>query len=294
MYYRRKILMAIMQIVGGTIEKIALQKLLLLLTKNQDNPIYDFIPSKYGGYSFSSNADLTVMVKKGMLSEEKTTFSKMDGIDYVSQLTVSDSGLLRDIVAEYGKMTTEELMYTTYIQYPYYAIRSERAKDILSESEFRVVQSNIYRSDKTILFTIGYEGISLEEYLNRLITNDIKLLVDVRKNPLSMKFGFSKSQLIKYCSAIGVSYIHLPEVGIKSEFRQELNTQSDYDKLFTFYRNDCIPKTKAAQEQIVDLLNRHQRIALTCFESNINQCHRKHLAEAIAQFPCFSYELTHI
>jgi uncharacterized protein (DUF488 family) len=47
-------------------------------------------------------------------------------------------------------------------------------------------------------------------------------------------------------------------------------------------------------KRILDLLKKHQRIALTCFEANICQCHRKHLAEAIANLPEFDYELKHI
>jgi uncharacterized protein (DUF488 family) len=109
-----------------------------------------------------------------------------------------------------------------------------------------------------------------------------------------MKYGFSKSQLQKYCGYIGVEYIHLPEVGIRSEQRQELNEQSDYDRLFTVYRKDNIPNTIATQHKIIELLKLHKRIALTCFEANIHQCHRKHLAEAIVQLPEFSYELMHI
>jgi hypothetical protein len=33
---------------------------------------------------------------------------------------------------------------------------------------------------------------------------------------------------------------------------------------------------------------------LTCFEANICQCHRKHLADAIKKNPSFIYELKHI
>jgi hypothetical protein len=42
------------------------------------------------------------------------------------------------------------------------------------------------------------------------------------------------------------------------------------------------------------LLKQHQRIALTCFEANICQCHRKHLAEALENLPGFTYEVEHI
>ena len=48
------------------------------------------------------------------------------------------------------------------------------------------------------------------------------------------------------------------------------------------------------QTVILNLLKQHKRIALTCFEANICQCHRKHLAEAIETLPSFEYEVKHI
>jgi uncharacterized protein (DUF488 family) len=144
------------------------------------------------------------------------------------------------------------------------------------------------------LFTIGYEGVSLEEYLNKLIINGIKVLCDVRKNSLSMKYGFSKTQLQKACEGVGIKYKHIPDLGIDSDKRQELNTQTDYNNLFTIYLNDILTKTRSQQEDIIELLKTYKRVALTCFEANIHQCHRKHLAEAIVNLPHFKYELKHI
>jgi uncharacterized protein (DUF488 family) len=88
--------------------------------------------------------------------------------------------------------------------------------------------------------------------------------------------------------------VHFPEVGIQSEQRQELNTQDDYEKLFAVYRQNNLTKTIDSQVKILNLLKDHKRIALTCFESNIYQCHRKHLAEAVASLPSFEYEVKHI
>ena len=109
-----------------------------------------------------------------------------------------------------------------------------------------------------------------------------------------MKYGFSKDQLNRYCENLGMSYAHFPEVGIQSGQRQELNTQADYDRLFSDYRAMSLTKTHATQTAILGLLKTHQRIALTCFEADINRCHRKHLAEAIATLPDFDYGLRHI
>ena len=93
---------------------------------------------------------------------------------------------------------------------------------------------------------------------------------------------------------MGIDYVHIPEVGIQSDQRQELNTQSDYDKLFAAYRKNNLSKTANSQNEILKLLKQHKRIALTCFEANICQCHRKHLAEAIEILPEFNYEVKHI
>jgi len=194
----------------------------------------------------------------------------------------------------YGDMSANTLMKHTYIHYPYWGINSIKANEILSEKEFERITNSRPRSDKTILFTIGYEGISLEEYLNRLLKNDVKVLVDVRNNPLSMKYGFSKNQIRRFCENSGIQYVHFPEVGIQSEQRQELKTQSDYDRLFAIYRKESLTKTTAYQFKILNLLRNHKRIALTCFEANICQCHRKHLAEAIGKLPDFEYEIKHI
>lgn len=294
MYYRRKIILSLLQLFDGRLDKIRLQKLLFLFTNQQLKAEYNFIPYKFGCYSYSANADMTVMATKGQLNEDETSFEKKDITDYLKQLKTADLKLLQEVKTNYGNMSATALMKHTYLNFPYYATRSEVAEKILSKEELkRIAQSKPLAND-TVLFTIGYEGISLEEYLNRLLKNDVRVLVDVRNNPLSMKYGFSKSQLKRYCESLNIKYLHFPEVGIHSDQRQELKTQTDYDKLFALYRKNNLPETTETQSIILHLLKEHQRIALTCFEANICQCHRKHLAEAIEKLPAFDYEVKHL
>lgn len=294
MFYRRKIILALLQLFDGQLDKIRLQKLLFLFANKQAKAEYDFIPYKFGCYSYSANADMTAMVTRGFLAEDEKTFAKKDPTDYLKQLKPADLKLLQEVKANYGKMSARALMKHTYINFPFYAIKSEAAENILTKDELEKVTKAKPEGNKTVLFTIGYEGISLEVYLVRLLKNDVKVLVDVRNNPLSMKYGFSKSQLKNYCASLGIEYVHIPEVGIQSDQRQELNTQSDYDKLFAVYRKNNLTTTTPYQNEILKLLKQHKRIALTCFEANICQCHRMHLAEAIENLPDFNYEIKHI
>jgi len=283
-----------LQLFEGQLDKIRLQKLLFLFANKQVKADYDFIPYKFGCYSYSANADMTAMVTRGYLNEDDKSFEKKDDMDYLKQLKPIDLKLLQEVKVNYGNMSAHALMKHTYINFPFYATRSEVADNILSNEELEKVNKSKPQGAETILFTIGYEGISLENYLVRLLKNDVKVLVDVRNNPLSMKYGFSKSQLKKYCASLGIEYVHIPEVGIQGDQRQELNTQSDYDKLFAVYRKTNLTQTTSQQQQILNLLKLHKRIALTCFEANICQCHRKHLAEAIEDLPDFNYEVKHI
>lgn len=294
MFYRRKVILALLQLFDRQIDKISLQKLLFLFTQRQSKAEYDFVPYKFGCYSYSAHADLTAMVRKGILTDFDNYYTVNEPVDYFKLLKDADKRLMLQVKAQYGQMNANALMKHTYLNFPYWAINSVKAKDILTTEQLEKVNSSRPANDKTILFTIGYEGISLEEYLNRLLKNDVQVLVDVRHNPLSMKYGFSKKQLQSYCMSLGIDYMHYPEVGIQSEQRQALNTQADYDQLFSVYRKNNLTKTVSSQEKIFSLLKDRKRIALTCFEANICQCHRKHLAEAIERMPEFEYEVKHI
>ncbi len=294
MFYRRKILLSLLELFDGQLEKIRFQKLLFLFSQRQAESQYDFIPYRFGCYSYSASADMKAMVTSGVLKEDEKSFEKADKADYMKQLKPVDQKLLMEVKISYGKMGATALMKHTYINFPFYAINSEVAESILSKEELERVTMARPNGNNTVLFTIGYEGISLEEYLVRLLKNDVKVLVDVRNNPLSMKYGFNKNQLKNYCKNLGIQYFHFPEVGIQSEQRQALITQTDYDRLFTHYREQNLTKTKEAQKEILKLLKENERIALTCFEADICQCHRKHLADAIEALPGFNYKVEHI
>lgn len=294
MYYRRKILLAFLQQFENGLEKLRLQKLVFLFSQGLENAPFHFVPYKFGCFSFQANADLGIMTKTGLVREVDKNWLVEDKLNYYSQLKETDRKRVKSILLLYGEKSADELINLTYKKYPYFAINSTIAESRLTPDEFSKVLAARPVVEGTRLYTIGYEGNSLEEYLNKLIRHGTKLLCDVRRNPLSMKYGFSKSQLKNACEGVGIAYLHLPEVGIDSEMRQNLETQQDYDLLFQRYRQECLPATIHTQQQILSLLEKHHRIALTCFEANVCQCHRKHLAEAVAKLDGFKYSLQHL
>lgn len=244
---------------------------------------------------------MRTMMKYGQIIEKKhvnESFSdrwiKTDKKDYLSLIKKQDFLNLKHLKDKFSKYTTKDLIKYTYRKYPFYAINSTVSKKYLTSKEIKEVERNRPKSRLKCLFTLGYEGISLEDYLNKLLTNDIKILCDIRKNPLSMKYGFSKNQLKNSCEKIGIKYIHIPELGIDSAKRQKLVSQHDYDKLFSKYIKTTLKKNNSAMKTLIDLLISKSRIALTCFEANLNQCHRKHLADKLTKHAEWKYEVKHI
>lgn len=294
MFYRRKVILSILEAFGGELEKLQLQKLLMLFGELQNEPNYYFVPYKFGCFSFQANADLSTMKKYELVAESEKSWQKKDNEVYISQLKEKDRIALNRLKNKFSGKSSEELIKYTYSNFPYYTLNSTIAKKYVTENELKAIKSKINQNQKSGLFTIGYEGLSIEQYINKLIGANVNVLCDVRKNSFSMKYGFSKSQLKMACEGVGIQFIHIPEVGIVSDKRKKLETQADYDELFEDYKQTVLPETINQQKFILDLINKHQRVSLSCFEKDICQCHRKHLAEAICEAPGAGFELIHL
>jgi uncharacterized protein (DUF488 family) len=99
-------------------------------------------------------------------------------------------------------------------------------------------------------------------------------VVDIRNNPQSMKYGFSKKSFSGYVESAGIRYFHLPELGIPSSMRKGLGKCISYIALFQDYETVLLPQNEKAQSQLLDLIANFPRIALVCFEADSHFCHR--------------------
>lgn len=293
MFYRRKLLLALIQGLNRPVDKIDLQKYLFLLCVDQDKPAYEFIPHRFGCYSFQIDADKRTLTKYGLISNSDKWQIEGDA-RYLHLLRQEDRERVSKVVSSSGRLRGRKLIQHIYREYPYYAINSEILDKVLTAEELETVEASRPAPASARLFSIGYEGKTLERYLNQLIEHRIKLLCDVRKNPVSMKFGFSKNPLMRAVNAIGVEYVHLPALGIASDKRRELATQSDYDALFDDYRKTTLKDNSAALDEIVALVGKHQRVALTCFEAGPQQCHRGCVVEALSAREDFKHRTVHL
>lgn len=286
LFERQRLLLALLDALGGPVQGTDFQKLLFLYTKEwETEPSYDFVPYQFGCFSFSSYADKRRLIERGLLVEDEKNWE----LSATGRTAAKREPALRAraarFVSGHNGMRGDALIAEVYRRHPYYATRSRIAKRVLPKAADRApIAAAKPVSRGPGLVTIGYEGRSLEAYLNLLLQDSVTVLCDVRRNPLSRKYGFAKSTLRNACEGVGIRYEHLPELGIDSAERKELNTQADYDALFAEYERKSLPKQGEALEKIHGWIQREgQRVALTCYEAQPCQCHRHCVAEALEQ-----------
>jgi len=293
-YHRQRLLLFFLEFAGKSLGKLELQKLLLLYTKEMQSRHYAFVPFRYGCYSFLCADDLDLLEKHGWVALKGNRLSLKVPLAGQEWAIASEERKTVRLWLKRNPKRGDALIAETYRRYPYYAIFSEMKERLLTHSEMNAVKRSLdFADDKneTVVFTIGYEGILLEEYLNKLIRNRVAVLCDVRRNSLSRKFGFSGRMLSQVLPKIGIKYVHFPELGIESKKRQNLNSQEAYNDLFYEYRQDLPRRTDvlALLKQQIDV---EKRVALTCFEKDPHLCHRHCITDLLKSE--FGYRIEHL
>ena len=282
LFSRQRQLLQLLDALGGTSGMLDFQKLLFLYCQEASTgeAPYDFVPYKFGAFSFTSYADRRKLIERGLLEDEDGWQITAEGRKIIGRTMDMQ---LAAFAKRHRGLHGDALVADTYRRFPFFAIRSEIAERVLKGDDAALARIKAVRAKATgpALSTIGYEGHTLESYLTILLKSGVTILCDVRRNPISRKYGFSKNTLARGCEGVGIRYEHLPELGIASEQRQSLDTQADYDALFADYERTWLPKQGAALKKIQGWIDAGDRVTLTCYEHQPNQCHRHCVAEAL-------------
>lgn len=128
------------------------------------------------------------------------------------------------------------------------------------------------------LYTLGYEGMEVRQFISTLERAGIRLVVDVRELPLSRKAGFSKRALSDRLRRANIDYLHVPSLGCPKDIRQRYRKDGDWQRYcrgFSAYLS-----TRAADIRELAKAAREQKSCLICFEADFRYCHRTHVARA--------------
>jgi len=126
------------------------------------------------------------------------------------------------------------------------------------------------------IYTIGYEGKSIEDFIAILRRNDIAEIVDVRELPISRKKGFSKNQLAQTLEEAGIRYEPARSLGTPREVRDRYRATRDRE----LFAEDYAQVLHEQRPELDTLLQKAQqnKICLLCFELDSADCHRSLVA----------------
>ena len=174
------------------------------------------------------------------------------------------------VLKKFGHSSRERLTDYVYDNFPSFTVNSK-----LRKLERRP-------TTKPAVFTAGYEGRSVDSFINLLIRSGINRLIDVRKNPIARRYGFHRSTLNRLCGYLDIEYVHVPDLGISSDKRQALECMHDYEALFKTYERTTLKTETESIAKVTSLVEERSSV-LICMEADPICCHRSRLANVVSK-----------
>ena len=127
------------------------------------------------------------------------------------------------------------------------------------------------------MFTIGYQGTTLERLIDTLAGAGVSVLVDTRETPMSRRVEFRPKALRSALADAGIEYRSARALGAPKALRAL--AADDWDGFALGYNE----RLRLAREELEDLVPviEAEQVCLLCFEADPNACHRSLLAHEI-------------
>ena len=132
------------------------------------------------------------------------------------------------------------------------------------------------------LFTIGYEGVTIEPFIATLKTAKVETLIDIRAVPLSRRPGFSKNKLAGHLNAAGIKYLLLKGLGTPAEGRAAAR-KGNIAELHRIYTAHLDTLEAQADYATALAVAKSTPSCLLCFEHDPKGCHRLIVAERMIE-----------
>ncbi len=285
MLNRQKTMLYLVDCCDGELSRLRLVKIAFLLRHEsclqQERTFYDFVPYRYGPFSFALYRDMELLAARGFVAwQEDRAAAAGAASDRARRLTRSLSDNVRRAVRrfarKYGRTPEERLLRDVYARYPWFASRSER-------DDLRPASVAPATAPAPAIYTIGYQGRSVDGFFDRLLRCGIRQIMDVRRNPISRKYGFAKKSMSEIARRLDLSYRHVPELGIASASRRHLSGYESYRRLLDGYERELARSHEGDLARLSEEMGRRPT-ALVCLEADAAWCHRGRLANALARF----------
>jgi uncharacterized protein YwgA len=279
MLRRQRTILKLLSTLAGGISTTQLQKYIFLLREETffryDTTFYEFLPYKFGPYSFSAHREVEALASCGYIQEAASSLSISEtGRMEAKGVDNDTTRAVLSIISKYSELPVRGLLKDVYARYPWYAINSE-LEDL--------IPADVPKSTLAVpaVYTIGYEDRSVDGFLDKLLKAGISRIIDVRANPVSRKYGFARKTLANLAVKVGLVYFHFPGLGISSEKRRNVRTTSQFQEIFGYYERQILPAKIDEVENVAQLMKVAPSV-LVCMEKEPMDCHRSRLAKRVA------------
>jgi len=132
------------------------------------------------------------------------------------------------------------------------------------------------------LYTIGFTQLSLAEFIGLLRQARVDAVIDTRLRNTSQLAGWAKRDDLSFLLREGfaLAYEHIEPFAPTDDLLDGYRAGRDWDSYIASYRALLIERDAAAIGR--DLLSRYQAPCLLCSEPTPDHCHRRLLAEYLA------------
>ena len=130
------------------------------------------------------------------------------------------------------------------------------------------------------LFTIGYQGTTLDAVTAALRAAGVTHLLDIRAVPQSRKPGFSKTLLSGTLAAAGIGYTHLRALGTPKPGRDAVR-HGDVAAMHRIFLAHMQQPDAQVELQQARAAAAAAPCCLLCFERDHTECHRAIVAAMI-------------
>ncbi len=123
-----------------------------------------------------------------------------------------------------------------------------------------------------IVFTIGYEGRTIAEFVATLERHRVGLVADIREAPVSKRRGFGKAELEAALRDADIAYVLKRKWGNPKRKAGGIDERRDPPAAMTVYTTYMTPYIVQAAAFVQEVLA--QRPAFLCYEAEPFHCHR--------------------
>ena len=150
LFDRQRVLLELLDALNEPVGSTDFQKLLFLYTREgEPTPSYDFVPYRFGCFSFTSYADKRRLMEQGLIEEDEQTWKLTDKGRRIARAGEKSPLPMARFAKQYKNLRGNALVADVYQRYPYFATRSEIVEKVLPKKEDRARVESARPAKKT-------------------------------------------------------------------------------------------------------------------------------------------------